>query len=265
MIIICACSKRSQYNIYIYAHIFQMAALKQLKEAHPKGRFWIKGDGCDVKPALQESVRGVWNGDIDLGDGKLAALRGEYDGRQEMFGVVCRAGTTREIMEESVGRIIDQLALDAKFLSNGLKIADEDYHKKFESTNVSKKVLMELCWERVEYSTLLQQCQAMKAYFEGFVPFLNPTNPRVVEVARQFLSKKPDFLKYLRNLFVKKRQPGATHVMVFLVSEERRNVKPYCLPVQYVPYHSLKDQYVRDLALKIRSQMISLGMKPIGM
>ena len=78
----------------------------------------------------------------------------------------------------------------------------------------SKKVLMELCWERVEYSTLLQQCQAMKAYFEGFVPFLNPTNPRVVEVTRQSLSKKPDFLKYLKNLFVK-RQPGAMHVMGF--------------------------------------------------
>ena len=63
---------------------------------------------------------------------------------------------------------------------------------------------------------------------------------------------------------MKKRQPGATHVFVFLVSEERRNRKPYCLPVQYIPYHSLKDQYVRDLYGKVKSEMIAMGMKPIG-
>ena len=83
------------------------------------------------------------------------------------------------------------------------------------------------------------------------------------EVARQMSEKREDFLKYLRNLFVKKRQPGATHVFVFLVLQEKRNRKPYCLPVQYIPYHSLKDQYVRDLSGKIKTQMIAMGMKPI--
>ena len=28
-----------------------------------------------------ESAKGVWNGDVDLGDGKLQELRGLYDGR----------------------------------------------------------------------------------------------------------------------------------------------------------------------------------------
>ena len=69
---------------------------------------------------------------------------------------------------------------------------------------------------------------------------------------------------YLRNLFVKKRQPGATHVLLFLVSEERQNKKPYALPVQYIPYKSSKDQYVRDMTDAIKSKMMELDLKPVG-
>ena len=74
-----------------------------------------------------------------------------------------------------------------------------------------------------------------------------------------------DALCYLRNLFIKKRQPGATHVLLFLVSDERRkNRKPYALPVQYVPYKSIRDQFVRDLTDIIKREMIALGLKPVG-
>lgn len=52
----------------------QVVALKQLKKSNPKGRFWIKADTFDVNAALQESVKGIWNGDTDLGDGKLQDL-----------------------------------------------------------------------------------------------------------------------------------------------------------------------------------------------
>ena len=56
-----------------------------MKDAYPSGRFWIKGDGCDVKPALQQSVKGVWNGDSDLGDGTLQNLRNDYEQRLKTF------------------------------------------------------------------------------------------------------------------------------------------------------------------------------------
>ena len=52
-----------------------------MKDAYPTGRFWIKGDGCDVKPALQQSVKGLWNRDADLRDGKLEELRTDYEER----------------------------------------------------------------------------------------------------------------------------------------------------------------------------------------
>jgi len=52
-----------------------------LKAANPDGRFWLKRDATDLKEALMESLLGVWNGDVNLGDGKLEELRRKYDQR----------------------------------------------------------------------------------------------------------------------------------------------------------------------------------------
>ncbi|KAL9977418.1 hypothetical protein ACROYT_G014818 [Oculina patagonica] len=57
----------------------QMEAIKELSKCNPKGHYYIKGDGTDVKARLQESMRKVWNGDVDLLDGKLQNLMTEYD------------------------------------------------------------------------------------------------------------------------------------------------------------------------------------------
>ena len=46
--------------------LIQIEALSQLKKTFPQGRFWIKADATDLKVCLQESVRGVWNGDSQL-------------------------------------------------------------------------------------------------------------------------------------------------------------------------------------------------------
>ena len=53
---------------------FQVKAIKEPKKAHPNHHFWLKVDACDIKVALQESVKGKWDGDIDLGDGKLQEM-----------------------------------------------------------------------------------------------------------------------------------------------------------------------------------------------
>jgi hypothetical protein len=97
------------------------------------------------------------------------------------------------------------------------------------------------------------------------MPLLCPTNSRIVEMTREFAAKKEDLYKYLRNVFIKKRQPGATHVMIFMISEERRKKKPYCQPVQYIHYHSIRDQYMRDMTVTLKQHMIAHGLKPIGM
>ena len=236
----------------------KIAALKHLKEAHPEGRFWIKVDACDLKAALQESTRGIWNGDVDMVDGKVAALHKEYMHRKALMNDAI------DKLLQNVVKMVDLLKEDIVFLAAGLEEAEREYRKKFDSPSTPQQILMSLCWERVEFNTLLQQAQCFLATMVNLADRLKQNQPQTREVAKCTRSLKEDKYKYLRNLYAKKRQPAATHVLVFLLSEERRNRKPYALPVQYIPYKSIKDQHVRDYVNKIKEAMVSAGMKPVG-
>ena len=57
---------------------------------------------------------------------------------------------------------------------------------------------------------------------------------------------------------------GVNEGDVLMVSEERRNKKPYAVPVQYVPYFSLRDQFVRELLQKVKHIMTENNMEVIG-
>ncbi|KAK3748348.1 hypothetical protein QZH41_000090 [Actinostola sp. cb2023] len=245
------------------ASSFSIEPELQLKEFNPKGRFWVKADAFDLKVALQESVKGLWNGDVDLGDGKLEELRREYDNRREDCKIKESDGN-RMALEKKLRQQCDNLQLDIKFLSSGLVLAEQQYQKKFNAPNSSEKLLKTLCWERVEFSTLLTQAQSFQEKYENMISCLDPTSPRIQDVMKALKSIEKDMMTYLRNLFIKKRQPGATHVLLFLLSDERRNKKPFALPVQYVPYHSLRDQFLRDLTNNIKQEMMRMELKTVG-
>lgn len=103
-----------------------MVAFEELKEVNPSGRFWLKLDATDLKDALMESMKGVWNGDVDLGDGKLQELRGLYDGRVNpvtgLTGCVSRGDLEVELRSWLV-----QLEEDIEFLDDGFMKAAEEY------------------------------------------------------------------------------------------------------------------------------------------
>ena len=160
--------------------------------------------------------------------------------------------------------MIHLLKEDIIFLANGLESAAAEYQKKFDNPSSPQQLLMSLCWLRVEFNTLLQQAQSFLSTFVNLEEHLNQPQQQSKEVATCLKNIRDDKYKYLRNLYCKKRQPAATHVLVFLVSEERRNKKPYTLPVQYIPYKSIRDQQVRDLVNEIKEAMVAAGMKPVG-
>jgi len=61
-----------------------------------------------------------------------------------------------------------------------------------------------------------------------------------------------------------KRVP-ATHIFVFMISSDARDIKPYALPVQWLPYAGLKEEDIRRLISDLCKKMVSLGMKVSGM
>lgn len=55
-----------------------------------------------------ESMKGVWNGDEDLGNGKLEELRGMYDGRVNLVAGLSSCGTCADF-ELGLRSWLDQL------------------------------------------------------------------------------------------------------------------------------------------------------------
>ena len=52
---------------------------------------------------------------------------------------------------------------------------------------------MQLCWETVEFNTLLQQARAIKSHLDGLLVLLNPTCPQMDHVLASVKKSRPGF------------------------------------------------------------------------
>jgi hypothetical protein len=233
--------------------IFQTEALKILPK---EDLYWIKMDGTDIKPALQESVRGDWNGDVDLGDGKLQELREEYEKRKNLLNVPKASDSSQWLSNISLLRkMFDD---DATFLLRRYEEACKIYAEK---KNPSTEKMKEMSWDCVEFSHLLQTAQRLSQQLTECHELILGNN--LPASSFHFKHMANDMKKYLTDLFKKKRS-CATHIAIRMVSSERRNVKPYAIPVQYVPYHSLTDQSAGQMVEDLRREMQALGLNVVG-
>ena len=72
--------------------------------------------------------------------------------------------------------------------------------------------------------------------------------PNQLQVTRQTL------IAFIKGV-TRHQHTAATHILVFMISEETRRRKPYALPVQCLPYNGLADTKVRDFANEIINEM----------
>jgi len=184
-----------------------------------------------------ESQRKVWNGDEDLGDGKLEALRDEYEKRMaDMYRLKSRYA---DEVKEVLPRVLDDFTSDITFLDKGSKEAADHFEKKSRQANCPEETLKEANWEVVEYQILLQQSQELHQNFENALASLADITQADAILPDIHILATSSFV-YLKSFFKKKRTV-ATHVLVIMLSDERRAKKPYALPVRYVPCRTLKD------------------------
>ena len=53
--------------------------------------------------------------------------------------------------------------------------------------------------------------------------------------------------------------------MIFMVADERRDMKPYAIPVRALPFKSITDAKVRQLHDELKLEMENLGMVVVGL
>ena len=114
--------------------------------------------------------------------------------------------------------------------------------------------MMELSWNAVGFEELMKQAIALQND-------LNALLHR--DECVKLLDVKSEILKYLKGLFSKKRV-AATDLLVFMIADERRNNKPYAIPVRFMPYKSLTDGKVRELEIQVEDAMRAAGMTVVG-
>ena len=86
---------------------------------------------------------------------------------------------------------------------------------------------------------------------------------RSVNIPRSLHEIRQIFCTFIKGV-VRHQCIAATHVLVFMISNEERDKKPYALPVQCLPYKGLSDSKVQKLANEIIDEMVRRGMKVAG-
>lgn len=88
-------------------------------------------------------------------------------------------------------------------------------------------------------------------------------NPVQDNFARKLNLVKEQLLDVIKRLS-KHQRTEATHILVFMISPESRNRKPYALSVQCLPIRGVKDKTIRDMSNTIIKVMVDKKMKVAG-
>lgn len=233
-----------------------MNALEKIKKNCPKGRWWIKADACDVRLGLRESVAGKWSGDENLDDGVLEKLRKEYEERLQFVKSI---GIASHDVGEDFMITVSVLENDKVFLSDGIVSARESYERRRLQSNASESALMGLAWNLVGFEGLQTLSSELMSNIKLLVENLQAPKSREKNEMKELKLLKQKLLEYTKQLYTKKRT-AASHLMVFMIADESRNMKPYAVPVRVLPYASIKDEQLRELSDHLRMTMVGMGL-----
>lgn len=142
--------------------------------------------------------------------------------------------------------------------------ANDTYSQKLETERHQQKVMITLSWKVKELNDLAENVRQVYTEIKALASRMQVREgsreeniPRILQTIRQ---KAISFVKGV----VRHQRTAATHVLVFMISNEERNKKPYALPIQCLPYKGLSDSKVRELANHIITEMVQRKMKVAG-
>jgi len=146
-----------------------------------------------------------------------------------------------------------------------LECANNRYCEKVEAWENNPNALFAAGWKVEELKQLVDLFQKAINSVSSVSSVITNDVIDMIEanVACQLSNIRETATSLIRDLSRHKRV-SATHIFVMMISCEQRNVKPYSLPVQCLPYHSINHQQLRLLVCKLVKEMRSRGMKVAG-
>lgn len=161
------------------------------------------------------------------------------------------------LITRGIEKLLVDLEGDLEFLISGTEVANGLYSRAIQAGKTSEQKLMELSWSVVGFEKLVEKARNLQVELRTFLQGIGTAN------TGGLTSMISSLLTYLKDLFSKKRI-AATHVLVFMISDELRNRKPYAIPVRFMPYKSLTDSKLRELEVQLEEAMRNAGMTVVG-
>lgn len=115
-----------------------------------------------------------------------------------------------------------------------------------------------LGWEVDELQRLSDECQwVMRQLARLKCTRADQSMPRQLTDLRQRM------VEFVKGIMPFRRTP-ATHIAVYMISDERRSKKPYAVPIQCVPYRGMNEVLGRRLVKTIVAEMNRRSMRVSG-
>ena len=141
--------------------------------------------------------------------------------------------------------------------------SNNEYSEKLQSSRQNEKKMISLAWKVKELSELNEIGRNLCGSIKTLVTKVDRQDALPEENIPSQVAEIRKLTNFIKNVTRHRRTP-ATHILVFMISTEDRQKKPYALPVQCLPYKGIGDTKVRELANKIIREMVKRKMNVAG-
>lgn len=156
---------------------------------------------------------------------------------------------------------------EALLVLTGYNTSKQKYTTYLKKPKQTEKKKRELAWSTEEYRLLSEKTTTVLDELHQLTDFLQ-TRPILQDAVSFNLAKKITEMKKTLSELIhgieRKQRSAASHVLFFLISDERRARKPYAVPIQYLAYSAITDSEVRQLTNTIKKEMTKIGMHVTG-
>ena len=155
-----------------------------------------------------------------------------------------------------------QLSADLDFLTEGSTHGRKVYEEKKKQKNVAEQTLFALAWTVEEFQKLFEMNKKLTVNAKDLLT-ISTREVKGINIPKKVSDLRKDLEQYAKGLAAKNRK-AASHLLVFMISDELRSKKPYAIPVRALPYKELTDMGLWKLRDEIRESMSGVGMTTVG-
>ena len=144
-----------------------------------------------------------------------------------------------------------------------LKSSNDTYSEKLQSNKYNDKDMINLSWKIKELDELNEIGRKLHAEIEVLSKRIDHCSWQQENIPKYLKGIRKDMVYFIKGV-TRHQRTSATHILIFMISNEERRKKPYAIPVQCIPYKSLSDFKVRELANLVIHEITNRKMKVAG-